>query len=259
MARVQELMTPEPLKVPHDAAGPDCARVMWRLSLRHLPVVGRKGDLVGVISDFDVLQHGEIVGEDGRWKDRATGNVQARALARTTWVEARPDDDLAAVLREMRDLQRDVTVVVNDERHPIGIITEHDAVRWARAVLLDRPAVLLDARRVHTVSADDAGFSAFDAMISHNVRHLVVVEGSAPVGVLSWRDLIVEELVSYRDVTVGALVRSGPIFMAPLATPLTELAEIMIRHKVGAVPLLGDDGALVGIASRTDVIDAALG
>jgi len=259
MARVQELMTPEPLKVPANAAGPDCARVMWRLGLRHLPVVDDRGTVAGVISDFDVLQHGEIVGKDGRWRHRAGGKVSAQDLARTTWVECGPDSDLQSVLREMRDLQRDVAVVVDGERHPVGIVTEHDAVRWARAILLDRPPVFLHASHVHTVGLMDAGFAAFDAMVTHGVRHLVVTEGAAPVAVLSWRDLVVEDLVSYREVSVGALVRTGPVFMAPLSTPLADLAEILIRHKVGCVPLLDDDGALVGIASRTDVIDAALG
>lgn len=51
MMRVSELMTPTPVQVSADTPLATCARCMVRLGIRHLPVTGPNGRLVGIMTD----------------------------------------------------------------------------------------------------------------------------------------------------------------------------------------------------------------
>lgn len=258
MARIRELMTPEPVKVPMSTPIADCARILWRLQLRHLPVVAENGAFIGVVTDFDLLQYGEIISDDGTWADRGSARISAADAARTLAVECRPDDDMLDVFREMRDLQKDVAVVVDNRRHPIGIVTEHDAIRWSRAFVGQGPTLIHPDRSVHAVDCLAPGFTAFDAMVEHGVRHLVVMDGVELYGVISWRDLVVEDLLGWRSQRVGELVRSGPVITAPVGASLRELADLMVQNKIGCVPLVDEEGAVAAMVTRSDVIGAVL-
>jgi CBS domain-containing protein len=258
MANVSELMTPEPVKVSMDTPIADCARILWRLGLRHLPVVAENGAFLGVVTDFDLLQFGEIISDDGTWADRGSARMTAGEAARTLAVACRPDDDLLDVLREMRDLQVDVAVVVDNRRHPIGVLTEHDAVRWSRAFVGLGPTIVHPDASVHVVDRLAPGFTAFDTMIENGVRHLIVMDRGEIFGVLSWRDLVVEDLLGWRTVRVGELVRGGEPITAPVGTTLRELADLMVKHKIGCVPLLDQAGKLAAVVSRSDIVGAVL-
>lgn len=259
MPQVRELMTPEPVKVPATTPIVQCARILWRLGVRHLPVVDVDGRFAGVVSDFDVLQQGEIISDDGTWLDRGTGGADAGSLARTLALECRPDDDLLQLLADMRDQQRDVAVVVDNRRHPVGILTEHDAVRWARAFLGVAPTLVHPGSPVHKVDAMDPGFAAFDRMVENGVRHLLVYEDDAPVGVLSWRDLVVEDLLDWRQAKVGDLLRSDSLVTAREGTTLRQIANLMVRLRIGCIPLTSADDEVVGVVTRSDVIGAVIG
>ena len=50
-----------------------------------------------------------------------------------------------------------------------------------------------------------------------------------------------------------SLARRPPITVAP-GTTVRELAAVLVQHKVGAVLVLGADGALVGIVSERDIV-----
>jgi len=258
MSEIRELMTPRPVKVPANQPIQDCARMLWRLGMRHLPVVDESGRCIGVISDFDLLQHGEIIGEEGTWLGRGD-HPKAAALARTDPVECRETDDLQGVVREMRDRATDVAIVVDNRRHPIGIVTEHDIVRWARLVL--SPAAVLPSGHspVHTVGLYEPAIAAFDAMIDNDVRHLVVVDDDTPVGVISWRDLVIEDVVGFSAVRVRDLIRGERMISLPVGAGWREIADLMVRHRIGCVPLTSPDGHVAAVISRTDLINVVIG
>jgi CBS domain-containing protein len=259
MAQVRELMTPQPVKVPATQPIQDCARILWRLGLRHLPVVDDKGRCVGVISDFDLLQHGEIVSDDGAWLARTGDDPRAIGLARTDPVECRETDELDRVIAEMRDRATDVAVVVDPRRHPIGILTEHDVVRWARLTLPDVAILPTGQSAVHAVDLHASAMDAFDAMIDHDVRHLVVLDDGLPVGVLSWRDLVVEDVVSFRNVRVSDVLRTAHATTLPVGASWPDVANLMVRERIGCVPLVAPDGHVAMVLTRTDVLGQALG
>jgi acetoin utilization protein AcuB len=98
------------------------------------------------------------------------------------------------------------------------------------------------------------------------IRHLPVVdERGTLVGMVSDRDL--------RALGIPALVEPGSSSSRTLEMPVaevmssdvlsveteahaSEVVELMLEHKIGAVPVVDADGALVGIISYMDVLRA---
>ncbi len=118
----------------------------------------------------------------------------------------------------------------------------------------------------------DAGARIRDVITSLfelDVRHIPVVDGKELVGIISDRDLrsflapALVELEKPADVALKlnaaiSTVMSSDVLSVDPETELTELIDLMLDHKVGAVPVVdSDSGELVGIVSYTDVLRAA--
>lgn len=259
MCHVRELMTPQPVKVPFDQAVGDCARILWRLGLRHLPVVDANGRSIGVITDFDLLQHGEIIGEDGQWLDRGDGRTKAADLARTDPVECVESDRLREVIARMRDQGTDVALVLDAHRHPVGILTEHDVVRWSRLELPDEPVLPASDAQVVTVDLYAPALAALDVLVDHNVRHAIVTEDEQPVGVISWRDLVIEDMLGFNASKVREVLKDEGVLSLPVGATWQEIANTMVSHHIGFIPLIDEKGKVAMVLSRTDIMSYLIG
>jgi Mg/Co/Ni transporter MgtE len=81
-----------------------------------------------------------------------------------------------------------------------------------------------------------------------------VVDGQEHlVGVLSLRDLI----VARPDMPVREFMHPEPVALAAL-TPQEEVAQVVARYNLLAVPVVDDQGALLGIVTVDDAIDTVL-
>ena len=47
-------------------------------------------------------------------------------------------------------------------------------------------------------------------------------------------------------------IMTSPVITVREDTPLEEVAEIMLKHKIGGVPVVGERGEVVGIVTETD-------
>lgn len=106
-------------------------------------------------------------------------------------------------------------------------------------------------------------------LVEMDVRHLPVVDQKELVGMLSDRDLreyVVPmasdlEMVNTSDARferpVSELMQGDVIRVHP-ETDVSEVIELMLDHKIGAVPVVQPStGSLVGIVSYIDVIREA--
>jgi CBS domain-containing protein len=119
-----------------------------------------------------------------------------------------------------------------------------------------------------TVSPESSLAEAWDLMRERNIRHLPVVEDGALVGMLSDRDL------GFLDVAYLLAVEGADALKRELSTPvinvmssdvvsvdaeadLSEVVELMLESKVGAVPVVRPGTRQVtGIVSYIDVLRA---
>lgn len=97
-------------------------------------------------------------------------------------------------------------------------------------------------------------------MKEHGIRHLPIVRGNSIVGVVSDRDVrLVAALTVAERLQVRAedIMTPEPLFVTA-STPLDEVARTMSERKVGSVIVNEKSGALVGIFTLTDALDALI-
>jgi CBS domain-containing protein len=105
--------------------------LMTENDLRHLVVVDREGDLVGVVSHRDLLRHA-LIEQSGlpRYVER---ELLAQTKVRDVMVEpvmtAEPEQEVDDAARSFLDNKIGCLPVV-EGRRVVGILTESDFVRW---------------------------------------------------------------------------------------------------------------------------------
>lgn len=119
-------------------------------------------------------------------------------------------------------------------------------------------------REVITVSAGDEAARAWRNLRSHHIHQAPVLDDDARlVGIVSERDLlmvlnveadqIVDSLGRYvRDVMTTPVVAAAPV------TDIRRIAKVMLDRQVDGVPILNEDGLLVGFVSRSEILRAVV-
>lgn len=130
--RVRDVMHPNVVTIDPAASCHEAAARMARQRMRHLPVVGASGALVGVITDRD-LRHRLL----GPVASGEAAHVSLEDILKSTPVEdamsapaltAAPQDDLGAAARTMHQRKIGSLPVVEAGR-VVGIVTETDLLR----------------------------------------------------------------------------------------------------------------------------------
>lgn len=104
---------------------------------------------------------------------------------------------------------------------------------------------------VTTVRAEDPYQEVSRLMHEHGYHHLPVLSAAGTlVGMVSDRDLL------RRGAADGParMLMSERVLSASPDTSIREIARVMVTERIGAVPLLGANGALEGIVTRSDVL-----
>ena len=92
-----------------------------------------------------------------------------------------------------------------------------------------------------------------------DIRHIPIVDDhNHLVGIVSQRDLLRTMARSSKRPVEIKNVMTRKVWTVPPDAPATEAAEILLAHKVGSVPVVRDDGQLVGIITETDFLDLVL-
>lgn len=116
------------------------------------------------------------------------------------------------------------------------------------------------------VQPDDDISTALTLLEEASVRHLPVVnEDGELVGMVSDRDLrallvphflrreVIEGLRAGAGAPVSALMSSN-VITVDMEDDVALVADLITRHRVGAVPVVDADGKLVGIVSYVDLL-----
>ena len=132
----------------------------------------------------------------------------------------------------------------------------------------DTPVERIMQREFASVRSDERLDFVDDVMALGRVRHMPVVDDGKLVGVVSQRDLLAASLSKVldfdvqerrtflRSIDVREVMAGRPITVAP-RTSLAEAAGLLLRHKIGCLPVVGPGGEAVGLLTETDLLRAA--
>jgi CBS domain-containing protein len=123
---VQDLMATEPVVVRADASLSEAARLLDEYDISGLPVVAPDGDLVGVISQTDLVR---ARATEWLWANWTGLHVRHLMTSPPITIGRGSTLDAAAIKMEHERVHRLVVVADDDEAIPIGVISTSDLVR----------------------------------------------------------------------------------------------------------------------------------
>jgi CBS domain-containing membrane protein len=118
---------------------------------------------------------------------------------------------------------------------------------------------------VVTLAEDDTLADAQRCMARGRIRHLPVVRDGKLVGLMTHRDLLAASFSIFADVdhteqrrifvtvpVVEAMHRD--VISVQPKLPVKRAAEILLENKYGCLPVVEDDGTLIGIVTEADFL-----
>ena len=115
---------------------------------------------------------------------------------------------------------------------------------------------------VIAVGADDEVAHAWRVLVEHRIHQAPVLDaGQHLVGIVSERNLLTTLNVDHGEVRDVLRKRVSDVMTTPVvaATPLTDIrriARVMLERNVDGVPIVNDNGTLLGFVSRSDILNA---
>lgn len=111
---------------------------------------------------------------------------------------------------------------------------------------------------VVTASADTSVKALAQTMLDEELGDLVIAADDKPVGIVTDRDvaLAVARYDDLSELTAEDVMTSDPVTIHEDATAV-ELPATMAESQVRRIPVVDDDGTLVGVATLDDVVATA--
>jgi CBS domain-containing protein len=121
---------------------------------------------------------------------------------------------------------------------------------------------LLDEKQrpLAVVTPTDSVFHALTLMAQHDVGALLVLEGEQLVGIFTERDYARKIMLhgkSSKETLVRDIMSDKVAYVTPTAT-LDECMTLMTEKRFRHLPVLSDEGAVVGIVSIGDLVKATI-
>jgi CBS domain-containing protein len=113
--------------------------------------------------------------------------------------------------------------------------------------------------RPTAVASDAMVVEAARKMLSEDVGSLPVVDGEALVGMVTDRDLVLHVLAKDLDphaVPISEVASENPVTAEP-DEALDEALQRMASEQIRRLPVVDDDGRLVGILAQADIARTA--
>ncbi len=109
--------------------------------------------------------------------------------------------------------------------------------------------------QVITIHPEASVFEAAQRMNEYKIGALVVVDDGRVVGMFSERDILQRVVAPRRDASVASVadVMTSEVVCCQLHTSLDEARGVMKNRRIRHMPILDDDGQLLGLVSIGDL------
>ena len=163
MISVEEIMTPDPIRLGSDNTLGDAHQVMTEKHIHHIPIVDSNDKLLGLISHRDILAaSGSVLRENP--SDQT--NRKLSELMITDVVSTTPTADTLKAAQYIHDSRHGCLPIIDQDK-VVGIVTEYDFVEVAINLLerrLDQDPDSDDSDFLNEESAgDDFGVDTTDS------------------------------------------------------------------------------------------------
>lgn len=253
---------------------------MLRRKTDYLLVIDEKGEVVGVVSKWNMLKALGLKGP--LWRRRVRDRyfidyIMTKNLPRVTI-----RDPLEIVALRMVSSEAEVVSVVDDNGEVIGYITKDDVVRAASNIMYDlRAENLIFPGKTASVHPFHSLYHVVNKMKMLYLDALTVYDGSRVVGVVSANRLpfiALEDSVTgirsrrllwVRKLVKGAARKGRYVKITPLLamdvmvpyrkhiapdTAVKAAIEMMFKERLNGIPVLSEDRQIVSVISKNDIL-----
>lgn len=157
--KVRDVMTPSAFCCKPETNIGAAVELLWSHNCGMLPVVGKDGKLIGIVTDRDICI---AMGT----RNRLPGDITVGEIATSNVFTCRPDDEIHEALGTMAEKQVRRLPVVNHEGVPQGIlsmddiITHGDLNRWEGCCELSAEEIIRSLKRLYAKSGATAQLKA---------------------------------------------------------------------------------------------------
>jgi predicted transcriptional regulator len=253
--KVKDLMTKEIISVDKDVDLKCVLDLMKKHDITKIPVLEDK-KIIGVVTDNIIAYKlGSI-----RKRAISTSRLHASSVTEKNIAKVSPDTNLREILKTVGD-PGPTMLLIHDKDKLMGILTKADILPLVNS---KKTLKSIMQKNVLTVSPDDRVIHARRIMIDENIARLPVVDKGVLVGIISDIEIAFAFAELKRSFSLGrqkhrldellvkSVMKPHVIWTTPSVTA-SEAAKIMIKHNIGALPVMEHD-SIVGIVTRTDLL-----
>ena len=252
--QLNEILTPNVISVSPTTPVSEAIRTMRSNNISCI-VVLEGNEPIGIFTERNVVQ---VLAERGPdFDDR-----EIRELMSSPVLTANKHTELYAAYNLLVTHKIRHLVVVDDENHAIGVVTQSNLIEYLgyEYFIEVKKVSEVMTKVLFTISKDMTVSQALSDMARESLSCLVIAQDDRPVGILTERD-VARLLVDRGDVWQLKVeeVMSSPVQTLSQQTPVHEAAKIMQQEKIRRVVVVDEDGKIVGLTTQSDIVKGLQG
>lgn len=256
---VEDIMSRDPLYVEDSTFLTKARQLIRDNHVRGLPVVNSQLHVIGIVTSQDMLRVTST-------KSNVTVSGYTVKVPTVTGQK-----NILDAARLMLKEKSTMLPVIESEDNPVlkGIVSLLDVFKNLDLEKMpDKEISEIMITKVITASPDDPITKVWDRMVEEDFTGLPVMKEDKPIGMITrfdilkrgWARISKESETRPVDSTQMPVQKlmSTPIYSVKSTDSLRTAIEIMMKYDVGRISVM-DDGKLVGIVDRNDLIKSYLG
>ncbi|MEM3673248.1 MAG: CBS domain-containing protein [Candidatus Bathyarchaeia archaeon] len=255
--RVKEIMDEKHPSIYDYELATKARAVIRDFSLRILPVVDDDRKLLGVISRGTIMVISSSVSP-----------ISVKGIMLNPKFVASIDDDATSAVKSMISLDEWQVPVVNSSQEKIyarvfGLENFIDAVVRTSLEKLAKEVSHIMSENVVVCSPEDEIDNVWRLMQDKSLAGLLVVKKDKLVGIVTQKDLLDKGALlptfesakgRFRATSkISSVMKTQVIAVKPQIKAI-RVAKIMVSKNIGRVPVVDEDGRLIGIVDREDIV-----